>query len=378
MVHQGTGRAFYDSSYLAAIANPPGGVFTWSSDDPTIVLVNPDQTVPDGSVVSIVGQQVGATTIRVTYGFNGAIANQTSINVQNIYPIVLVHGLISDPSTWNDLSNALQQRNMFEGNSFCTTSDGSSNIDYCAVDFRTLPNNGTDSEGNQSSFILEGQLLRGIILNLRNLTGSDKVVIAAHSMGGLASRAYMELFNGQDVDTLITFGTPHLGSDVANLASDIILRLSVLPDLAVIAGIDPDSPAVRGLATGSADLKTVNQDAVSSLPVPPGTLHVSLIGKASFFAAAAATVGWGLVLDFECNTAADPFVCADMIARTPSIVSFFFDSDLLVRTGSQNIGNVEILTFPIVNGPFSVIHTNETKQIDHFLEYLGGQLLPIP
>jgi hypothetical protein len=45
------------------------------------------------------------------------------------------------------------------------------------------------------------------------LTGQAKVILIAHSMGGLVARYYLEVLNGwEDCKKLITFGTPHSGS----------------------------------------------------------------------------------------------------------------------------------------------------------------------
>ncbi len=49
----------------------------------------------------------------------------------------------------------------------------------------------------------------------RDKTGNDnaKLVLLAHSMGGLVSRAFLELEDGwKDTRTLVTFGTPYRGS----------------------------------------------------------------------------------------------------------------------------------------------------------------------
>jgi triacylglycerol esterase/lipase EstA (alpha/beta hydrolase family) len=43
-------------------------------------------------------------------------------------------------------------------------------------------------------------------------TGAREVVIVAHSMGGLVSRAYLRRFGGAKVRRLITIGAPHRGS----------------------------------------------------------------------------------------------------------------------------------------------------------------------
>ncbi len=50
-----------------------------------------------------------------------------------------------------------------------------------------------------------------IIEQVKNQTGKDKVVIVAHSMGGLVSRSYLQIFGESSVDRLIMIGTPNHG-----------------------------------------------------------------------------------------------------------------------------------------------------------------------
>ncbi|MBA3777253.1 MAG: alpha/beta fold hydrolase [Betaproteobacteria bacterium] len=52
---------------------------------------------------------------------------------------------------------------------------------------------------------------------VRKATGSTQVVLVAHSMGGLISRAYLRRFGGTYIRRLITIGTPHQGSKHAYL-----------------------------------------------------------------------------------------------------------------------------------------------------------------
>lgn len=46
---------------------------------------------------------------------------------------------------------------------------------------------------------------------VKEKTGSDEVIIVAHSMGGLVAREYLKLFGDADVKALITLGTPNHG-----------------------------------------------------------------------------------------------------------------------------------------------------------------------
>jgi hypothetical protein len=61
--------------------------------------------------------------------------------------------------------------------------------------------------------------LRNTITLVKARTGQPKVILVAHSMGGLVSRAYIEskdfLDDGKPVSQLFTFGTPHNGVPIA-------------------------------------------------------------------------------------------------------------------------------------------------------------------
>src|SRR5450759_639339 len=76
-------------------------------------------------------------------------------------------------------------------------------------------------------------------------TGADKLVILAHSMGGLAARAYLRRHGARRVAKLITLGTPHHGTVTARIA----------------AGRNG-----RQMVPGNAWLKQLNEEA-SSVPV---------------------------------------------------------------------------------------------------------------
>jgi pimeloyl-ACP methyl ester carboxylesterase len=69
------------------------------------------------------------------------------------------------------------------------------------------------SNKNDLSFTAQAMELRAIVDAVTKLTGKPKVFLVGHSMGGLASRAYIQyLGGGSKVAGLITIGTPHQGS----------------------------------------------------------------------------------------------------------------------------------------------------------------------
>lgn len=66
--------------------------------------------------------------------------------------------------------------------------------------------------------------LSGYIDSVRASTGSAKVDIVGYSMGGLVSRYYIKSLGGDaKVGALITMGTPHYGTAVANIAAFFLL-----------------------------------------------------------------------------------------------------------------------------------------------------------
>ena len=72
---------------------------------------------------------------------------------------------------------------------------------------------GSYSVSLQTSERVENYALRlqEIIGIVKARTGSDKVIIVAHSMGGLVARDYVSLFGANDIDKIITINTPHHG-----------------------------------------------------------------------------------------------------------------------------------------------------------------------
>ncbi len=58
-------------------------------------------------------------------------------------------------------------------------------------------------------------LVERAVESLRAATGADRVVIVAHSMGGLVARAWMRAFGTARVARVITLGTPHHGTCLA-------------------------------------------------------------------------------------------------------------------------------------------------------------------
>lgn len=203
------------------------------------------------------------------------------------YPIIFVHGLASEDLTWSQTIDTLEQiwgthgeNHVFHAvlNAYgdMTNIAGSDNIlgnadDDVQIEFNNETNDldsgnifainfknfwdktdrtidkystwdpslfGGESESHQSSIYKQGYALGKMIEKVLIATGAEKVVLVGHSMGGLASREYlqrkengiprwwvdkMDLVNGHKVAKLITIGTPHSGSNSADQIINIIL-----------------------------------------------------------------------------------------------------------------------------------------------------------
>ncbi len=90
-----------------------------------------------------------------------------------------------------------------------------------------------ESKSNESSAVKQGFALGKAIAKIIEITGKNKVILIAHSMGGIAAREYLQRStdggtshpwwvepnqpDGHKVAKLLTLGTPHLGSNRANI-----------------------------------------------------------------------------------------------------------------------------------------------------------------
>jgi len=74
-------------------------------------------------------------------------------------------------------------------------------------------------------------------------TGAEKLVILAHSMGGLVARAYLRKHGARHVAKLITLGTPHHGTVLAPLAAGENGR-QIVPGNEWLRRLNEDAPAL--------------------------------------------------------------------------------------------------------------------------------------
>ena len=240
-----------------------------------------DAVGDDGTFYVIVKLNDGGTIAESNYSNNSAntaiTANHTPWAAQNIpYPIIFVHGYMSDNTTWNDLIDDIKNTYgwSYGGNmDFCLNYDGNNNTsilssdyhdfilqtghtinpnpcDFYTVNFANNPSGiapyDNQFESNQAAITKQGLAIQDAIKHVLAITGKDKVILVCHSMGGLAAREYLQnvnLFQESDgkkhIAKLCTIGTPHGGTNI--LALDLP---AVFPQ-----GNDGSSEAIRDLRT---------------------------------------------------------------------------------------------------------------------------------
>lgn len=179
------------------------------------------------------------------------------------YPVIFVHGLNESGADFKAMRHYLDSTAEFTGQrmiawkiaSGLLSCSGTNDWDltlptykpiapekvagrYFAIDFSS-PNNLTLST--------QGSELKQVIDCVKSITAQQKVILVAHSMGGLAARAYLQNGAGsapylpgganskayeKDVAKLITFGTPHQGSPWPSICQASELATIFLPPLA--------------------------------------------------------------------------------------------------------------------------------------------------
>jgi pimeloyl-ACP methyl ester carboxylesterase len=128
--------------------------------------------------------------------------------------VVLVHGFMSDSSTWDAYAapDGLLARAGLQG---FAVGDGQADgrMDAGALArlrsaTKTLPENAA--------------ALQRYIEGVKRRTGAQRVDLVAHSMGGLVARYYVaRLMRERDVAQLIMLGSPHGGSECSGLATTL-------------------------------------------------------------------------------------------------------------------------------------------------------------
>lgn len=115
--------------------------------------------------------------------------SRRAANDGNTLPVLLVHGYGCNSGYWHAMSKVLVH----------------ARITHHAVDLEPVA-------GSIDEYV---PLIHDAVERLCREQGTENVVIVAHSMGGLATRAYLRDYGSRRIAKAVTLGTPHRGTALA-------------------------------------------------------------------------------------------------------------------------------------------------------------------
>ncbi len=154
-----------------------------------------------------------------------------------LYPIILLHGHAFNKDisaeysldTFNLIQIAMEKDDYINAGSIISNNDniisgilGKTNypVTFKASYYFDIYKNtgkGIMIETKKDNLDTYAIRLKDIIENVRYKTGKDKVIIIAHSMGGLVARRYLQVFGNDSLDKIILIGTPNNGIEKERL-----------------------------------------------------------------------------------------------------------------------------------------------------------------
>jgi len=142
-----------------------------------------------GSALRLYGGELRATLVSSSWTMPFLQPRTFFAHNNAVPPVLLVHGYGCNGSYWWHLSKRLKL----------------ANITHCAVDLEPV----------LCAIDCYVPQLTAAIKMLQAATGQPRIVIVAHSMGGLVARAWIRDHGSDSIAKLITLGTPHGGTVLA-------------------------------------------------------------------------------------------------------------------------------------------------------------------
>ena len=148
-------------------------------------------------------------------------------NASTQYPIILVHGWLGKAIDFNSFADRLHEEGIAE----------KKNAILNSTDMSICPDGWPKNISVRAEYYYPYNLNAGIedyakelkhVVDITtNCTGSEEVIIVAHSMGGAVSRKYMVDYGDEKVHKLITLATPHHGVNNFTRGELILLVLDI-------------------------------------------------------------------------------------------------------------------------------------------------------
>lgn len=206
------------------------------------------------------------------------------------YPVIFVHGIASSAETFKSMIGAIDDENgTYTGGRLLAWSQSSGSLscswrgswddseNWRPVSTQLVPANkrlfAIDfSDSNDLTFSAQARELKTVINCVKSLTGAPSVMLIGHSMGGIASRYYMQNLTsewGSDVNKLVTIDSPHSGA-IPELYGICLTPLNLLSGLVDLFGKDLwcGHTAVGELAPSSFSIRKMNTLAATTNPLP--------------------------------------------------------------------------------------------------------------
>jgi P2-related tail formation protein/pimeloyl-ACP methyl ester carboxylesterase len=311
-------------------------------------FVRPSQFTPLGANDATASIRCAGISVQSA---DGPVGSQ-KIDIKRT-PVLLVHGLWSEPSTWDFFCPVTPELSLIK----CSQGPLTSLFKTYRADYKVT--NGLSFKTNATTvFVDERQFLRDF--KVKEEVAAIQWDVIAHSMGGNVARmipwftAYRRdaNFNAGDFHKLITIDTPHLGSEFAALLDRSNISCKVGFELSgnIVGG------AIRDLVPGSAALNPIPAQIV--LPLRS---H-AVVGRASDLQDSMTASGIGTLLRLLCPSL--------FPSGTFRAVFDNQDSDLIVSVDSQRAGS--LIPFTLFPG---IVHAVDAKLFKWGPDNLGRDVL---
>ena len=181
-------------------------------------------------------------------------------------PVIFVHGFCSSADTWNDTLPQLSTRRygtdaprVYEsaiGKAGARTAVAHGTTTF-RIDFSDLSGGFEPLAVANVPTVRKAGELKAVIDAVKLFTGAPSVILVAHSLGGLAARAYIQGIGhnrngaiipyGGDVAALVMISTPNQGSVLASLSGFPEASACTLADTANLRDLQPASALIADL-----------------------------------------------------------------------------------------------------------------------------------
>ena len=268
------------------------------------------------------------------------------------YPVILIHGISgSAEESWGDFKSFLEGQGWQFGGSPTYSAASKQVSPVSAGDFYTMNMSDYDRLLFKSQHLTlseQGWEVAAVIKQVLSANPEkNRIMLVGHSMGGLASRSYLQglakkdgvgVPYRRDVAKLITVDTPHQGAELATFCQQFTPFGLPFCEILTLLNIDPGSVAVDELRADSPALLALNNLFAHSLP---GDIsYISIIGTGLELLFFPGQMGDGIVSSFSQNLGNLPGANSLNHSPTEMFIPPRADCDPLTKLDPLNGGHL--------------------------------------